>query len=282
MCWFIYALTSPVTMYFDREFSLHITCLHLTYDNRIDQNPSGQTWTTWSCSSPGMDILKSDLSTGKPWKRKSVEPNWELLCSVFGLSDVSDSCFQAGQTCHSLQKFVRLPSSKFRSPKSSTLAPSRRLILSRMMGKNTSRMLEFSCNLLVNWSNSWKLPNIFRERPVTQETLCTKARCQSQPHIRTITKEAHSVLHFVNFLTQKKHNTSSRKTPETCRILVKLSICLVGELCDILSIQTLELSKTVRVSIEATKISPKKQCLRITELPFQRLSVLISSNVRFF
>ena len=172
-----------------QEFPLHITGLHLTYNDRFDQNPSGQTWTTWSCSSPGIDILKWYLSTRKHW-RKSEDPNWEWLF-VFSFWFIFFKCF----------------SSKFRSPKSSTLAPSRRLILSR---KNTNNMLEFSCNIVKTEATFQRISNIGKtvEKRI-KKAHCKKADCQSQPHVGAITKEAHSILHLVNFLTPK--NTTQEK-----------------------------------------------------------------------
>jgi len=98
-------------------------------------------------------------------------------------------------------------SSKFRSPKSSTLAPSRRLILSR---KNTNNMLEFSCNLVKTEVTFQRISNIGKtvEKRI-KKAHCKKADCQSQPHVGAITKEAHSILHLVNFLTPK--NTTQEK-----------------------------------------------------------------------
>ena len=114
-------------------------------------------------------------------------------------------------------------SSKFRSPKSSTLAPSRRLILSR---KNTNNMLEFSCNLVKTEATFQRISNIGK----TVEKRIKKAHCKKANFFLFPASCRHNNQRSAfrtssrKFPHSKKHNTS-RKTPETWRkFAVKLSM----------------------------------------------------------
>lgn len=97
-----------------------------------------------------------------------------------------------------------------------------------------------------NWSN---FPKDFEHREnrrkTHQESTLQESRLflYFQPHVGTITKEAHSVLHLVNFLTPKNttHQEKHLKLGGNLQWNFQcFTIHLVGELCDILSIQTLE------------------------------------------